>query len=770
MRITLSSIDQRSWKGAAAVRILRWPKRAPDAPPDERLLGFRALGEANSLMAQGNREAWRAALAPMREAARRFQAANDLQALAETEYQRGWLERSLLFDFDASRRTAAAALGHFRAVGDSIGAQRAALLLGLDEFSIAAGMGPAVPRAEQRALLNTATRRMTDAQAFFEARDMESDALAALGASRTRENVLGRSEENLAAYETMRERARQRGDRYFEVAATQNLGYIARRRGDVVQAAALYESVLPLIDRDRNPDLYARLRSELGAALNARGEFDRALVLHSEALELFAARGDDRRTAHELVALASIQFRSGNLERALATLESALPLYESSRDQEGQVSALRLAGNIAAGLGRHVLAIEYLRLAERRDRHGVSVDRTRVLIARELRHLGNLRGADELLAQVLLTRNHPTRADALAERAQLRMRQQRHREALADLRAADQSYAALGLDFNRINSSSALALGLLDAGDLAGARAAAETAVAIEQHIRVKAANPEVRARFLSASYTPYEARIEVDLAVVPADRDALWRAFRTAETIRARSLADRLAHGAPRGATRRDGEVERLRQLMSTLQEDLERQTRAGDDRELELLEIRRRIDETRARLEASQLRQNTVQASSQLAIAESRAAVQAALPEDTAVLAYFVGDRRSHGWLLTRRELRHATLPGRKILEEHVAAVIGRQRAQLDAAPDTVIAPSLDVLLNGVTAKRLLILPDGPLNGLPFATLPLPRGAPRELLIDRFVIASAPSLALALRESAAQHQPRDAGRGDLGSGVHAR
>jgi CHAT domain-containing protein len=36
-----------------------------------------------------------------------------------------------------------------------------------------------------------------------------------------------------------------------------------------------------------------------------------------------------------------------------------------------------------------------------------------------------------------------------------------------------------------------------------------------------------------------------------------------------------------------------------------------------------------------------------------------------------------------------------------------------------------------------------------MPFATLPMPRGAPRELLIDRFVIASAPSLAVAMRET---------------------
>ena len=346
---------------------------------------------------------------------------------------------------------------------------------------------------------------------------------------------------------------------------------------------------------------------------------------------------------------------------------------------------------------------------------------------------------------------------ALAERAQLRMRQLRNREALADLRAADEIYGALELDFDRIDSSSALALGLLDAGDLAGAGAAADTAVAMEQRIRVKAANPEVRARFLSASYTPYEARIEVDLAEAPADHDAIWRAFGTAEAIRARSLADRLAQGAPRGATRRDGEVEQLRQVMSTLQDDLERYTRSGDRHEQELLETRRRIDATRARLEARLLRQNAVQASDQLAFADSRAAVQAALPDDTAVLAYFVGDRRSHGWLLTRRELRHATLPGRNILEQHVAAVIGRQRAHLDdPAPDTVMAPSLDALLNGVTAKRLLILPDGPLNGLPFAALPLPRGAPRELLIDRFVIASAPSLTVALQESVRNSNPQ--------------
>ena len=56
---------------------------------------------------------------------------------------------------------------------------------------------------------------------------------------------------------------------------------------------------------------------------------------------------------------------------------------------------------------------------------------------------------------------------------------------------------------------------------------------------------------------------------------------------------------------------------------------------------------------------------------------------------------------------------------------------------------AQSLWALLREQVAGTL----DGPLHGMPFATIPLPRGTSRELLIDRFVIAGAPSLAVALR-----------------------
>jgi len=754
VRISLTSVDQRAWRGAAAVRILRWPRPAADAPADERLLGYMALGKGNELVAKADSASWRAAIRPMRQAAAHFMAANDMQALAEAEYQRAYLEFNLLYEFEDGRRSAEFAESHFLAAGDHAGAARAAVLRALNEFNIAASMGADVPRAEQRALLDIAVARTKGALAYFDANEMHSDAMNAMTVACIREHLLGDYEPCVPVYRAIRVRAKARGDKAFEVRAIQNLAAAAVRRGNTALSVEMFEAVLPLIERDRDPDLYATLIGNLGNSLITLGEFDRALLLHTEALEVFSARGDESQTARELASLASIQFRSGNVERALANIESALPLYERAQDPAGLVSALRLAGNAAAELGQHDTALDYLRRAERQDKNGVTIERTRVLIAGELRTLGDLHGAEKMLAQALLTKNESARADALAERARLRDRQGRSAEALSDLREADGIYARLKLDFNRIDTSSALALALLATGDVAGASVAADIAIGIETRIRVNSANPELRARFLSASYSPYEARIEVELASGnPSDPAAAWKAFRVAEAIRARALSDRLAHSAQPGKIARDADADRLRERMTALQVDLERRLRKGGANDADVLETRRLIDEVQARLDARMVGEHGVRPSDSLVIAESLEQVQAALPPDTAVLAYFVGDQQSHGWLLTRGGLRHSVLPGRRVLQDLVNTFVERERTGVRVGADTGFSPLLGGLLNGVGAKRLLILPDGPLNSLPFAALPLPHGAPRELLIDRYVISTAPSLALALQPAA--HHP---------------
>jgi len=689
--ITLDSVDQRDWKGAAAVRILRWPKAAPDAPPDPRLLGFRQLGEGARLIASRAPDDWRAALLPLREASRYFQAAQDLQSEAEAEYQQAWVELNLLADPEAARKSAESAAAHFRAGGDAINAQRARLLLSMTETRMADGMVRESMRQVAHSLSESAASRVKGALAYFESHDLQSDALAALLWSATRELTLDHDAQATTAFGALRQRARTRHDRHFEIAATRALAQLAFRRGDVALSAALYESVLPAVDAERNPALHASLQSGLGSALAVFGEFERAQKLHTQALKVFASRGDERGMAQELGALASIQLRAGDPERALATVESSIALYEYAGDPEGHGAALQLAGAIASRLGRHTVAVQYLRAAEQRNRGGLELARTRVLLAGELRQLGDLHAAEALLEQAMLYGDATTRASALSERGRLRTAQNRPNEALGDLRAADSAYAALHLDFNRIESGAALSFALLEAGEVDSAGRAADMAADIEARIRSKAVNPEARARLLSASYSPYEARVEVDLASGPDAATASWRAFQTAERVRARSLADLLS---------RDGQWQR-----------------AG------------------------------APATGIAGIAEDLSRVQASLPADAAVLAYFVGDRRSHAWLLTRTELRHAVLPGRRDLEGLIARFVEWRRAGANSSPQLSFASLSGGLLEGISARRLLILPDGPLHGVPFAALPLRDQAPRELLVDRFVISSAPSLAVALR-----------------------
>jgi CHAT domain-containing protein/tetratricopeptide (TPR) repeat protein len=745
LRLTLSSVDQRSWHGGAGVRILRWPRNSPDAPPDERLLGFIDMGKGNELVAGTSRADWVAAVVPMREAAEHFRRANDPRSLAEAEYQRGWVEMDLLQDFESARRSGESAYTHFRAVDDELWAQRANLLVALAETSLASES----KGSERELRFAVITRRLAEAQPFFEEHDETTDALRALNLQAMPDTIRGRTDRVAGIYQAIRRRAHARGDRLLEVGAIQNLAYVATRNGETARAASMYESVLPLIERDRNPDLYATIVGNLGDTLIALGDFDRAQILQTEALELFSARGDSGQTARTLTALGALQFRSGNIERAYESLRSAQPLYERAGDLTGQASSLRLMGNAAAALGEHDLALEHLRKAERISGDIDGLEGTRVLIAGELRNLGDLRGAETMLTVVLATRHEQTRADALAERARLRGSQHRPAEALADLRAADAIYARLQLDFNRIDTSAALALALLEAGDVRGAGLAADTAVTMETRIRVKSANPELRANYLAASYAPYEARIEVDLAGgPPRDAEATWKAFRSAESIRARSLSDRVTVGAAASRPLRDAEGETLRGKLTALQIALERGLhRAVGDAESETLGLRREIEGVRARIETRALLHDGIATSSALTIAESRPEVQASLPADTAVLAYFVGDVRSHAWLLTRNDLRHAVLPGRRALQNLVTTFVEAQRFGVRSAQDSAFAPLLGNLLNGVPARRLMILPDGPLNGLPFAALPLPHGQPREMLVDRFVVTEAPSLALALR-----------------------
>jgi CHAT domain-containing protein/tetratricopeptide (TPR) repeat protein len=744
LRIELRSVDHRTKHGTVMLRAARW-RRAVDVTPGERELGYAAFGLAGTQTAAGTRESWAKAAALLNEAVAHFELARDDRARAQAQYTLGHLQYLLIDDRQAAIRAAEAATESYENIDDDVGTHNAATLRAASELEIASGMNAGTQRAAQRALYDAADRRLSEAVEFFTQRGMPVNAEYAVNMRGVRAVYLGEHEEAAKFLALAIEMARANEDVREEVTSLANLAWVHYRLGFVAEAAREYSQLLPLVERDRQPILFGAILNNYGFCLIALGDFDRALELHTDALQMYIAKDEPLEQARQLSALGGLYFRTGDLPRSLETLRAAIEVQERISDTIGQAVALRVAGNAASALGQHDLALEYLRKSVQIDANPHTVARARALIASELRALGDLRGADAELAKALESANLLSRGEALAERGRLRIAQKNLAAAIADLREADKQYVALGLEFNRIDTNTALSQALLASHDVPGAIAAADEAVSIVGRIRVNSANPEWRARFLSARYLPYEVRIAAEFASAGTDDNGKsWRAFRIAENVRARSLADLLADEPRRGARTLDPKGDALRAQLTSQQLRLEARMQSADSDDAGTRELRRAIVETRAHIDAHRVRQDSVAAGSST-LTDSLKELQSRLPPDTVVLAYFVGDSTTHAWLLRRGELRHTVLRGRADLASVTDEFVEAQR-RTTAAPAEIGNRLFAALLDGVTEKRMLVIPDGPLNGLPFAAVPLSVRS-GEVLVDRFVLGYAPSLVLALQ-----------------------
>lgn len=745
LRIEVASADHRTKRGTIEVRILRWARDVA-AAPGELEAGFVAQSVAGELAATGKAEAAALAADKLHEAISHFDSEGDDPARGQAAYSLAYLEYGPRDQFAASVRACEAAAEAFADADDEVGVQNAATMRAAAEIELASRMKPDTQRAEQRAMFAAADKRLARAAEFFATRTLRVRAGYAVNMRGVLANAVGDYDKAATLFTEAVGMARTNDDVREQAQSLANLAAVHNYIGHMAQAAQEYEALLPLIDRTAQPYQYANALGNYGFIMIALGDFDRALELHVAARDIYERINEQDERAVELAALGGLYFRMGDAGLALTTLESAIVEQELVKDTVGLAGTLRVAGNAAAALDRHELAFAYLRRSASIDANPHSVARTGVLIAGELRSLGKLDDAEKELAEPLRSRNALVSASALEERARIRLSRNDTRAAVADLRSADQGYAKLGLEINRIETSATLAQALLGLGDLRGATTAADEAIAIVSRFRVKSVNPEWRARFLSSRYLPYEVRIATDFAAGGAD--AAWRAFRSAEEVRARSLADEIEVGKDGTLRAPDPEEAELRARLTSLQLRLESRVHRQDAEESGTFSLGRAIAETRARIESIRARNGV--AVSQISLPDSLQRVQSGLPEGTAVLAYFVGDGGSHAWLLTRTGLRHAALPDRRSLEAAILAAREEERAgTLGPANRKLGAMLLGQLLDGVDATRILLLADGPLNSVPFAALSL-SGRNGELLVDRYVIANAPSLALAMSRPA--------------------
>ncbi|HEV8442847.1 MAG TPA: CHAT domain-containing tetratricopeptide repeat protein [Steroidobacteraceae bacterium] len=751
LNVQLRNADHKTKHGRAHLTISRW-ERAAAGTQTELERGFVAFDAAGQQCALGTPQGWARAADKLYEAVTHFTSAHDAAARAQAAYSLASIQYNVRDEWAAAVRATEIASEAYAEAGDELGARNATTLRAAADIEIAGAMDSSTHGAEQKALYASIDRRLGDAADYFTTHRQPVRAEYAVNMRAVCAVNVGDYSTAEKLFEHAVDLARKNQDVAEQARSLGNLASVHNMRGFVAQSAHEYESLIPIVDHESYQ--YALLLANYGFTLIALGEFDRALEMHLEALARFTKMGEESERATALAALGGLYLRMGDAGRALETLRSAVAAQKHVGNSNGVASALRVAANAASQLGDHNTALDYLREAARIDNNPHKVALTNVLIAGQLRALGKYADAAAELTGPLQSPNALARANALEERAQLHMVQQDLSAAVRDLRDADRQYASLGLDYNRVETNTTLSRALLAVGNVPDASKAADEAISIVSRIRVKSANPEWRARFLSARYSPFEARIAVDLADDSAGAvEASWRAFRTAEGVRARSLHDELSLGASPHEQVESAETAALRARLTSLQLKLETRMQRQNADEAGVAALQRSILETRAQIESNRLREGGV-AARETALPSSLAEVRAKLPPDTAVLAYFVGDLRAHGWLLSRTGLRHIEFDAGTRLEKTVDAAVAAERASTeDGAARNLSTMVLRDLLAGSVEHRILVIADGPLNGVPFAALPVPGG--NGLLLDNFVLSYAPSLALVLGNTHAAHLP---------------
>jgi CHAT domain-containing protein len=550
----------------------------------------------------------------------------------------------------------------------------------------------------------------------------EADALNNEGGAMS---VLGEPMEALKLYRQARLLYASVGDRRQEALILNNIGVTEGQLAHWQQALDNYGEALPLFralgDRQRE----GLALHNMGQAYAQLGETEKAVELLGQALAIRSALHDSAE-AKTLSALASAWLTRSEPARAMEYLARALPLSRTAGDRRDEGEVLYLQGRAFSALGR------------------LEDSRRALLESLELeRAVGDRRFTGEALLYLGTTYLAGEPLKAVDYGAQ----------ALTEFHAiGDRRLEAISLE--------TIARAEGTRGNVDAARKRMEEALVVGESARQGADSQQLRTSFFATRQDGYS--FYIDLLMRMGGRDAL--ALESSERGRARSLLEMLAapgttipEGVDTKLLERERDISdllnakgaRLLALSATSPQAAEL-TREVRDMESEYQDVQAAIRKSSPRYAAV----------TQPSVWTARQIQENLLDRDTLLLEYALGEERSYLWVVSKDALRSYRLPARAKIEAQAIQVSQLIAARAPARALDAASSELSRMVFGEAGpalgdKRLLIVPDGALQSVPFAMLPEP--AAHEPLVVRHEVVMAPSASalVALRTQVAGRKP---------------
>src|SRR5215203_5663160 len=619
--------------------------------------------------------------------------------------------------------------------------------------------------------------------------------------------LLGESAAGRQAFEKALAIQREIGDRYGEGASLSNLCLMDLSRGELRAGAACYEGALPVLrevkaaalegmallsvgraydvlgEPEQALDRYqqalgqaqargdrggeARTLNHLGLLYQELGEYQEALTRFGQALDVFQSLGERRWQATVLHNMGLVDQSVGEWPRAASYYEQALRLWREVGDPREEASTLTSLGQVRnsmknpkEALALHQRALAINRTLGDRWREGVSqvqLGRTYLAMGDFPTALAALDRAVELLGA---TGALADQADALDIRGEVQTRLGDPRKGLESLRQALELARTTGHRAIEAHVELRLARAERGLGHLEQARAHGEAALAILESLRTRIGSPDLRASFSAFTHETYELQIDLLMA---AGQGRL--ALEVTERARARTLLELLSEagvdihqGVPAALLERRTSL--LRRLSVKVERALRERPGTADRREAleeDRFAILRDLDVVEAEIRERSPGYAALIQPQPL----SAAGMQALLDPDTLLLSYSLGQDRSFLWAMTATTLDSFVLPARAEVEQAARqlhqdlsafdpAARGREAEDAAALGRMLLGPVADRLAGG----RLVVVPDGALEYVPFGALPVPGGA--ETVVERHEVVYLPSAsALAVQRRVLEHRP---------------
>ena len=605
---------------------------------------------------------------------------------------------------------------------------------------------------------------------------------------------IGEQQKSIAHLELALSIWRELSVRGMELNSLNNIAKANLDLGNFTVASQQSQTVLDAcVKENLSCSLEPYARNTRGVIHDTWGEPDKAFHEYAKALELFSKANKPDEVANVLDNTGMLFAGIGDTTTAVEYFYKALKIRQNDLTHFGEEVTRSNLGYAYMLMGKHQEALKELSQAQQfsrtaRNQRFEAYTLTRmgtVLVAEQSWNeaLNCYKQALEIQKQIEDVRGQAISLDKIGELYSL----------IGQPALSLKSYGEALKHWTTIQDRQGEALSLYgmarverDQKRFAEARDRIVEAIEKVESLRTRMTNHRFRLNYVAARLDYYELEIDIRMRLyeINGSKTELELALFASERARARNLLDFLTEtranirqGVDPGLlaqerAQRDQLAEKWAALQRKKHSDKERMLAEG-----ELQELTRAFNQTQAEIRRRSPRYASLSQPQPLRLAD----VQQLLDNDTVLLEYALGEKRSYLWVVTPTEVLPFTLPPRARLEQAIAAFresitaaepktanekdpayIARLRRAEATYPtqalrlsQMVLGPAFSVLEN----KRLIIVADDTLQYVPFAALPIPaRNNPSltETLIARNEIVYQPSAsALKLIRDASRPTP---------------